>query len=159
MLAKSHIYIKTEYFAYTWGLTQQELHLRGARHVSRKWSVSCPHHAIGKAKPKGGTDMSSLQFQNMIQPDGTSDNCPLQPGRAVFLQRTHQPSLSTQWEEIWAQREPQHPLAPIPSIPAQHHLPTVQAETRIRKQEDKQWSPAQHNPCTTETHEEGLQQI
>lgn len=159
MLAKSHIYIKTEYFAYTWGLTQQEPHLRGARHVSRKWSVSCPHHVIGKAKPRGGTDMSSLQFQNMIQPDGTSDNCPLQPGCAVFLQRTHQPSLSTQWEEIWAQRELQHPWRPPPVA---HHSTTYPLSRQSPGEGSKRINsgpPAQHNPCTTETHEEGLQQI
>lgn len=73
-----------------------------------------PHHVTGKAKPGGGTDMPSLQPQNMIQPDGTSDNSPLQPGHAGFPQGTHQPSLSPLWEEIWAQREPQHPWHPPP---------------------------------------------
>ena len=55
-----------------------------AAHVS-------PHHVIGKAKAGGGTAaMPSLQPQDMIQPDGTSDDSLLQPGNTEqFSIRVH----------------------------------------------------------------------
>ena len=92
ILAKSHVDQDRSILVIPVWSTQQDpqgCHTDASQegYVSMLAAHISPHHVIGKAKPEGGTAaVPRLQPQDIIQPDGTSDDSPLQPGHAAQAQ-------------------------------------------------------------------------
>lgn len=136
ILAKSHLDQDRIILAIPVWFTQQDpqgCHTDASQeeYVSMLAAHVIPHHVIGKAKPGGGTyAMLSLQPQDMIQPEGTSDDSPLQPGHAAQAQSSfssgYTPTLpAPTMGENPGTEGATVPLAATHSSPLQNHLPTV----------------------------------
>lgn len=108
ILAKSRVHHDRSILLITVWFTLQDLqgcHTDASQegYVSMPAAHVSPHYVIGKAKPGGGTTtMPSLQPQDMIQPDRTSDDSPFQPGCSAQAQS----SFSTGYT----------PALPIPAV-------------------------------------------